>query len=417
MTNAMKITAEGIDPFIDPTTGSGNIFMLAEAMGQSGRPFAFMVEDPPHKTRPRHYHHGDVIYVYVQGEHVIEGEGTYRAGDIRWTKAGHTYGPETTGSEGGAWWVISYSDPIPVDMPADKVMTQANGAAIAPRQSTEPGRLPNFDAPYDWKAIDDAVRTVGGAIIKGIVSPDDVQALNIQTDAYLEAHAGIGKPESGSTTYDMFLGQRTTRLHGLAEKIPASAGLIGKPELVDWANRLLGAKCSSIMLNAGELIQIGPGEPAQYLHRDSDSWAQLPIDADTVIVNAIVALDPFTLENGATYIAPESWQWDKHRQPKDGEFARAVMDAGDAILFRGDLLHGGGENASAERRRAISVSYCAGWLRPVENSFLNIDRKTAAKLSSTLQSLLGYAAHDAVKHRGGMLGLYENGDPGKSLNI
>ncbi|MEO9132787.1 MAG: phytanoyl-CoA dioxygenase family protein [Sphingomonas sp.] len=410
MADAFKLTIEGVTPIIDPTTGSGKIYLLPEAMGQKGRPFGFLVDDPPNKTRPRHYHHGDVLYVYTKGEHHIEGEGTYGAGDIRWTRAGHVYGPETTGPEGGAWWVISYSDPIPVDMIADGDVASAHGA---PRVIS--GQLPAFARPYDWQAIDETVKSLGGAILTGFLSDDDVGEINKDVDDYLAQHPETGRPASGSSSYDIFLGHRTVRLHGLVEKMPTTAALIGHDELLDCAERILDAKASSILLNAGELIQIGPGEPAQFLHRDSDSWPAVAIEENPVIINAIIALDPFTLENGATYIAPGSWEWDRHRQPKDSELVRAVMARGDAVLFRADLMHGGGENESSAPRRAISISYCAGWLRPVENSFLNVSIETARAVPERLQAILGYAAHDAVGQRGGMLGLFENGDPQRWL--
>ena len=130
----------------------------------------------------------------------------------------------------------------------------------------------------------------------------------------------------------------------------------------------------------------------------------MPIDEHPIIVNAIVALDPCTLENGATYVAPESWQWEPGRQPQAHEFARGVMEPGDALLFRGDVVHGGGENKSEARRRALSISYCAGWLRPVENSFLNLPRATVARQPEKLRALLGYAAHDGTA-RGGFMEL------------
>lgn len=410
MLNAFKLSTEGISPIIDPTTGSGDIYLLPDALGQNGRPFAFLVEDPAHKTRPRHYHHGDVLYVYTHGEHHIEGEGTYRAGDIRWTKAGHAYGPETTGPDGGAWWVISYNDPIPVDV-TDAASTVPQAAALPATDMA----LPVFQRPYDWPSIDFAVRTIGGAILAGFADKAEVEGLNGEIDQYLTDNPGVGRPASGSSAYDVFLGHRTVRLHGLVEKIPNTIPLMGRDELLDAAERLVGKKASSILLNAGELIQIGPDEPAQFLHRDTDSWPHLAIEADTVLVNAIIALDDFTLDNGATYIASRSWEWDRHRQPKTDEFVRAVMDAGDAVLFRGDLIHGGGENQSAAPRRALSFSYCAGWLRPVENSFLNISTSTVRDLPPRLQKVLGYAAHNAAKNNGGMLGLYENGEPGAYL--
>ncbi|MFN7606899.1 MAG: mitomycin antibiotic biosynthesis protein, partial [Hyphomonadaceae bacterium] len=60
-------------------------------------------------------------------------------------------------------------------------------------------------------------------------------------------------------------------------------------------------------------------------------------------------------------------------------------------------------------------SYVAGWLRPVENSFLNVPIDTVRALEPRLQALLGYAAHDGVSKRGGMIGLYENGSPTRIL--
>ena len=62
MAEALKFDVNSVRGIPDPTTGSGEIFLFEEALGQQGRPFVFMVEDPPNKTRARHCHHGDVIY-------------------------------------------------------------------------------------------------------------------------------------------------------------------------------------------------------------------------------------------------------------------------------------------------------------------------------------------------------------------
>ena len=409
MTNALKFDLTKVTPIADPSTDTGEISFFADALGQDGRPFVLMVEDPPNKTRERHYHHGDVLYVYIKGEHHIEGEATYRAGDLRWTRAGHVYGPETTGPDGGAWWVISYSDPTPVDCPIDSDEEEA-------RQQAMPHSfdMPHFGQPYDWQAIDTEIKTIGGVILDGFLKSTEAESLNKEIDQYLETNHKAGNPKSGSARYDLFLGHKTIRLHGLISKVPATINLIGNPSLVEWATRMLKGKASSVLLNAGELIQIQPGEPPQFAHRDTDSWP-LPIDADPVIVNAIVALDDFTSENGATKIAPSSWNWEPKRQPTADEYSQAIMNKGDALLFRGDLIHGGGGNKSNSRRRALSISYCAGWLRPVENSFLNLSMETVRELPEQLQSLLGYSAYDGSDKNGGLIGLYENGDPGKAL--
>lgn len=271
--------------------------------------------------------------------------------------------------------------------------------------------LGRFAPPYDWSAIDAIVHEEGGVIVESLFSREAVARFNREIDDYLAANKDAGQPRSGSSAYDKFLGHRTVRLQGLIEKFESAAGWIGRRELFEWADRTFEPVATSMLLNAGELIQIGPGEPSQHFHRDSDSWPMAPLGEHPLVVNAIVALDPFTLENGATHVAPGSWRWDRDRKPRAHEILRSPMAAGDALLFRGDLVHCGGANTTANPRRAVSISYCVGWLRPVENSILNVTRERAKTLPKHVQGLLGYAAYDGTRDRGGLVGLYENGDP------
>jgi ectoine hydroxylase-related dioxygenase (phytanoyl-CoA dioxygenase family) len=275
--------------------------------------------------------------------------------------------------------------------------------------------LPRFAQPYDWDAIDAATREVGGAILEGVLGEDLLNRLNAEMDAYYAAHPDFGRPNTGSETYDKFHGLRTIRMHGLTEKLASGAELIELDPIVRWAERLMHAVSDAIRLSAGESIDIGPGEPDQYLHRDSDSWPVVPLMDAPVVVNAIYALDDFTLENGATNILAGSWRWDKERRAQKDEIVRAVMKAGDALCFRGDLLHGGAANDSDANRRAISISYCAGWLRPVEESLLNVPPHLAKRHSRRIQALLGYTSHDATRFNGGVVGLYDNQDPRKAI--
>ena len=274
--------------------------------------------------------------------------------------------------------------------------------------------LPTFPAASDWADVTQVTQQGGAAVVQGLLGAEHLAALNAEISAYLGAQNDAGRAASGSDQYDRFLGHNTLRLHGLVEKFVQTRPLIEDPRLLGWAANLMGEQVGNVLLNAGELIQINPGEPRQALHRDTDSWP-LPLGPKPIIVNAIVALDNFTLRNGATAMVPDSWQWPPERRPQPVDFTRAVMQAGDAVLFRGDLLHGGGANESEAPRRALSLSYCVGWIRPVENSFLNVSRSTAQQLSPSLQGLLGYRARDGLAEGAGMVGLYENGDPQRYL--
>lgn len=281
--------------------------------------------------------------------------------------------------------------------------------------------ITEFTSPFDWPTIDAQVATRGAVVLKNFLPADQVHALNSESDLYIEARRlkdsslGLpGLPDTQSATYNQFLGHNTIRLHGLLEKLPASARLIGDTRLLDWAERSLAAVANQPRLSALELIQIQPGEPRQAAHRDSDSWP-LPLGADPFVVNAIVALTDFTKTNGATFVAPGSFDLPKDHSHSAVDFVQAEMAAGDALLFRGDLIHGAGANNSAEPRRAISISFCAGWLRSVENSALNLSVETVSALAPALQAVLGYAAYDGSSRGNGLLGLYENGDPALAL--
>ncbi len=273
-------------------------------------------------------------------------------------------------------------------------------------------RLAQFSPVYDWSAINLEMADAGAVILKGFV---DVDELNAALDAYVSANPGVGLPDTGSAQYDNFLGHQTLRLHGLIDKVPAVTELIGHTDLVHWAEASMTDIADSVLLSAAEVIQIQPGEAKQLLHRDTDSWP-MPRGEVPFVVNAIIALSDFTEDNGATHIVPGSWRWAQEQRAETDEFLQAVMAPGDAVLFRGDLLHGGGENKSNGPRRALSISYCAGWLRPVENNLLNISLERVAELPREVQDLVGLKAHDGGRFGSGMVGLFENGDPREFLN-
>ena len=55
---------------------------------------------PPNYVGKVHWHPTDTVYVIRRGAFIVEGEGTFVEGDIRWVKAGTAYGPEAAGPEG-----------------------------------------------------------------------------------------------------------------------------------------------------------------------------------------------------------------------------------------------------------------------------------------------------------------------------
>ncbi len=254
----------------------------------------------------------------------------------------------------------------------------------------------------------DASDKDGGVIIDGWLAPGLLERFNAELDPWLDAHRGT---DSGSAASDEFLGLRTRRLQGLAVKAPSFVEILLDERLLGYAEAVVGPISPQIILNDGEVIDIGPGESAQPFHRDDDAW-NFARTEDPMIVNSIAALVDITPEMGGTLVVPGSHRWAPDRVPMPDEVVACSLPAGSALFFRGDTIHAGGANTTADRRRrALSTGYCAGWLRPVENSYTNIPTDVVRGLPRRAQELLGYALYDASEVGGGYLGYHDMGDP------
>jgi ectoine hydroxylase-related dioxygenase (phytanoyl-CoA dioxygenase family) len=205
----------------------------------------------------------------------------------------------------------------------------------------------------------------------------------------------------------IFHGRNTKRLCGLAARSPSFVEVLLEPLPLAVADHFLLPNCGEYWLNTGQLMIVGPGEPAQFLHRDEANWPHFPWGGFELTVSCMFAMRDFTEENGATLVVPGSHRWkDAQRQPELSEIRSAVMPAGSALLYTGKLIHGAGENRSDEWRYGMHLSFVVGWLRPEENHYLAVPLETARTLPKRARELLGYASyHPSVL--GGRLGLVD----------
>jgi hypothetical protein len=75
---------------------------------------------PPNYVGKVHGHPTDTVYVVRRGQFIVEGEGTFNVGDIRWVKANTMYGPEAAGPDGCEVMLIGYGKfPLPSYQPSD----------------------------------------------------------------------------------------------------------------------------------------------------------------------------------------------------------------------------------------------------------------------------------------------------------
>lgn len=189
-----------------------------------------------------------------------------------------------------------------------------------------------------------------------------------------------------------FYGHRTKRLGSLPRRSAAAIELVLQPLILALAREVLGAACDRIQLNVAQLIEIHPGEIAQFPHRDDDMW---PVDKQgkEFLLNVIWPLDRFCDENGATRIYPGTHRQTITDMQKLGPPLVAECDPGAAICFLGSTIHGAGTNVSRKPRRAIVVGYSLGWLKPHENPWLAYPPEIARAFPAELAELAGYIQH------------------------
>lgn len=189
-----------------------------------------------------------------------------------------------------------------------------------------------------------------------------------------------------------FYGARTKRFGGLLARSPLAASLVQHPHVLAIVERLLLLWCDRIALNLTQAVEIHPGALPQLPHRDQDMWAG-PKGSLEYLVNVMWPLAPFTRENGGTRLWPGSHlDPDVMVLPEDEAIVPQVK-SGDALLFLGSTLHGGGGNRSAMARRGVIVSYCLGWLKPFELQWLVYPPAVARHFPPELAALVGYAQH------------------------
>lgn len=189
-----------------------------------------------------------------------------------------------------------------------------------------------------------------------------------------------------------FYGERTRRFGALLRRSPRMAALVMHPTVLAIVGQQLLPWCDRIALNLTQAIEIQPGAPAQFPHRDEDMW-QGPKGTLEYLVNVMWPLNPFSAANGGTRLWPGSHLDPGAPLPSEEDAVASTVLPGDALLFLGSTLHSGGANADRLPRRGIIISYCLGWLKPFELQWLVYPPAIARDFDPELAALVGYAQH------------------------
>jgi ectoine hydroxylase-related dioxygenase (phytanoyl-CoA dioxygenase family) len=238
----------------------------------------------------------------------------------------------------------------------------------------------NATAPEDIATV---LREDGCVTVSDVVSPEVMDQITTELKPYVAA-TEVGPFE--------FLGHATRRTGALIARSPSARILVAHPTILETVDLLLGDHCSTFQIDLTQLVDIGPGEPAQMIHRDQWSFDHYPFptgfDAE---ISTMWAATDFTEEMGATRVVVGSHLWEEDPTEVDPALSTgAVMSKGSVLIYVGSIFHGGGANTTDVHRVGINVGYSLGWLRQEENQYLACPPEIARTLPEGLLRLMGY---------------------------
>jgi ectoine hydroxylase-related dioxygenase (phytanoyl-CoA dioxygenase family) len=244
----------------------------------------------------------------------------------------------------------------------------------------------------------------GGVIVREIITKNQAQSFNDEIQPHLELL------DAGSKHAEEFVkefhGSNTKRLTDLVNRSPTFRNEIIDNDVIHaMVEAALLPTADTFWMTTAQVIEIGPRNKAQMLHRDLENYSPflaMGKDGPEVACNCILALNDFTEDNGATRVIPGSNHWDDFSdrgQPEDT--VPALLTAGDALFFSGKVAHGGGANITDNQyRRAVTMAFNTGWLVPEEAYPFLISLDTARTLSKRVQRMLGFRSHQNASHGG-----------------
>lgn len=252
-----------------------------------------------------------------------------------------------------------------------------------------PGRI-------DLDAVIGVIDRAGGVIV------DDFLPSSIIEEFKADLLPKIAARKPGQ---DDFTGFRTRRMSALFDKTRRLPDVLLHPLFMGAAEHFVNVPTTygsgdyaravrpGLRVGASQLIQIGPGEGAQPLHRDH--WAMLwryPDYGRQVRVQVMLAISNFTDANGATQVVPGSHLWTEDRMADPSEAVSAEMRSGSALLFLGSTHHGGGTNrTSGEYRTGLTTGLDSAAVRQEENMYLALSPETVKSYPEPMQRLMGWS--------------------------
>lgn len=246
-------------------------------------------------------------------------------------------------------------------------------------------------------SVEDILRIVkedGGVVIQQFLSADQLSRFNAELDPQLK------RTNAGSMHSDEFIstfhGSNTKRLTNLVTHSETfREEILDDNKVHNIAEEVFTQEAGSYWMTTAQVIEIGPGNKAQPLHRDLENdipFVGIGPSGPEVAINFLIALTDFTEENGATRVIPGSNHWpDFNDRGKPEMTIPAEMKAGDCLFISGKVVHGGGANQTFdEYRRAVAFTFQPSYLTPEEAYPFLVNIELVKKMSARSQRMIGF---------------------------
>ena len=241
------------------------------------------------------------------------------------------------------------------------------------------------------ESIFEQIKENGYTVKEKFVTPSTLKSLQ-----YITNEIANHEKKSGSAYFYGENGQNQ-RIYNLISKHPIFQDLISCPYLVNVCDRVFERQTfhEKFGLNSMTGHIVAPGSPAIPWHLDSVTPEPLPKWMVRFI--CILALDDFTLDNGATAFIPGSHKLMRRPTPNDLEFFKdsetIVAPAGSLILFDGAVWHHSTANTSKKHRPGLMLSYAASYFMELcgeEEHLTVIPKNRIESFSPKVKQMIGF---------------------------
>lgn len=224
------------------------------------------------------------------------------------------------------------------------------------------------------------IRETGWASSPSVLPAAQVEALRTALGRAYEVCRGVQLANG--------IGDKTDgTVHHVVGLDPAFVALIDPPPLLETMRAFFGG--NFILNSYGGVINLKNYTAyVGRVHRDVRFFTH----GQPLMLNMLIALDDFTVDNGATHVLSGSHLRDE--RPTDEQFfrdaERILVPAGTVVLFDSNLWHAAGVNHTDSQRRALTLTFTRPFMKQQLDYPRLFGNDEGDKHSPVLRQLLGY---------------------------